>query len=89
MRRAGFQSLSLLFQIDPHIGLVAAMAANRMAFGFAFLFRNEGRLGGMFFMILQRTGDHHFSFIPAIFALTDVFEFFLGHRFLLLFQRYK
>jgi hypothetical protein len=81
--------MRLLLQIDPHIGLVAAVAAHRMAFGFAFLCRNRGGFCGLFFVILQGAGDHHFSLISAIFTPTDLLDFFFGHRFLLSFQKHK
>jgi hypothetical protein len=75
-------------QINPHVGFIAAMGADGMPFGFALFGGRSGWFHRFFHMVfcvfLQRTSDHHFSLIAAVFAFTDLFKFFFRHIVLLL-----
>jgi hypothetical protein len=73
-------------KIDPHIRLIAAMAADSHAFNLwrgrrYVAFGHRSRLLGV---IGQGAGYDHFSFITAIFALADFFSDDFVHDFSLL-----
>jgi hypothetical protein len=81
--------ISNVLEIDPHIGLIAAMAAGGCAFHMPSRIRRRAFGGSRCYgrrsvVIGQRTGDDHFRFVAAIFALTDFLSDNLTHGLVLL-----
>jgi hypothetical protein len=84
-RRLRGNGPSARLYIQPDIRLSAAVTAHGMAERFALFFGHDVRIeiGVGRFIIFQPTGNLHFSFVAAVFASADLFEFLFRHENLL------